>query len=515
MKCCAFLLYAVAFISGANCSRILMVHPFPAPSHHILGAALARGLVQAGHDVTMVSPYEDKNPSKNGTYRNVVLTGVVEAQQRMPLVDLFSLGNANPFISLIFLFYMCTEATRKTYEHPNVQKLINSNEKFDAVVIENFNVDALAGLAYRFNAPLVLLTTVGPSAMINGLVGNPSPPSYIPELPLKFSHDMTFYERVINWVFQLASTVVRSVYLYPKQNNLMKKYIPGAPELSSVIHNVSVVLLNAHESVNQAVPHVPNMINIGGFHINPPKELPEDLKDFMDNAKEGVVYFSMGSNIKPSNMSEENRKAILSALGRIKQKVLWKWDEDVLPGKPDNVMLSKWFPQQDILAHPNTKLFITHGGLLSTTETVYHGVPILVLPVFGDQKMNGVRVEMNGFGLTLPFSEITEEKLNDALGKLLNDPKYRNNAKWRSQLMHDRPVKPLDLAIYWIEFVIRHKGAPHLKVAGVDLPWYKYLLLDVITFVVLIVVSSLAILCVICKRVCCRTRSDKVKVKIN
>lgn len=47
------------------------------------------------------------------------------------------------------------------------------------------------------------------------------------------------------------------------------------------------------------------------------------------------------------------------------------------------------------LAHPNTKLFITHGGLLSTTETTYHGVLILAVPVFADQEMNAARATMD------------------------------------------------------------------------------------------------------------------------
>lgn len=75
-----------------------------------------------------------------------------------------------------------------------------------------------------------------------------------------------------------------------------------------------------------------------------------------------------------------------------------------------------------ISAHPNTKLFITHGGLLSTIETIYHGVPVLAFPIFGDQKMNAARAQTDGYGLSLSFSEITEEGISDALNKLLNYP---------------------------------------------------------------------------------------------
>lgn len=79
--------------------------------------------------------------------------------------------------------------------------------------------------------------------------------------------------------------------------------------------------------------------------------------------------------------------------------------------------------------------------------------------------------------------------------------------------MRDRPVKPMDLAVYWTEFVIKNKGAPHLRVAGVDLPWYKYLLLDVIFFVILTTVGALALTYVIIRWMRGKFLGTKKKVK--
>ena len=51
----------------------------------------------------------------------------------------------------------------------------------------------------------------------------------------------------------------------------------------------------------------------------------------------------------------------------------------------DNVKVSSWLPQNDILGHPKTRLFIGHAGMNGMLEAAYHGVPMICVPFFGDQ----------------------------------------------------------------------------------------------------------------------------------
>jgi hypothetical protein len=75
----------------------------------------------------------------------------------------------------------------------------------------------------------------------------------------------------------------------------------------------------------------------------------QDIKKFIDDAPDGVIFFSMGSNLQSSDMPEAKRQAFLEAFSKLKQRVLWKWETDSLPGQPKNVMLGKWLKQSDIL----------------------------------------------------------------------------------------------------------------------------------------------------------------------
>ena len=72
----------------------------------------------------------------------------------------------------------------------------------------------------------------------------------------------------------------------------------------------------------------------------------------------------------------------------------------------------------------------------------------------------------------------------------------------------------METAVYWVEYVIRHKGAPHLKVAGVDLPWYKYMLLDVGVFILTTLIFSLYVFYKITKTIfslCSKSKVQKMK----
>jgi glucuronosyltransferase len=77
--------------------------------------------------------------------------------------------------------------------------------------------------------------------------------------------------------------------------------------------------------------------------------LQQEFQKYLDEAADGVIYFSMGSNLQSHLMPESKRNAFLGAFSKLKQHVLWKWESDTLPGQASNVKFGKWLPQTDIL----------------------------------------------------------------------------------------------------------------------------------------------------------------------
>lgn len=135
-----------------------------------------------------------------------------------------------------------------------------------------------------------------------------------------------------------------------------------------------------------------------------------------------MVYFSLGSNVKSAHLNKNKIQTVLKALSELPYKFLWKYEKDDLENVPPNVIISKWFLQQDILHHPNIKLFITQGGLQSTEEGIINRVPMLAIPFIFDQYFNARRIAKLGIGEFLEFDDLTEETLKNSITKIIENP---------------------------------------------------------------------------------------------
>lgn len=342
-------------------------------------------------------------------------------------------------------------------------------------------------------------------------VGLLDTPSHIPSEFVGFSEKMNFYERSFNWATTRIIKILSKLMVLSDNELIRKKFGDNIPSVSEIAKNTSLILVNQHYSFSLPKQLPPSVIEIGGVHIKDEKPLPQDLKEFLDSSTEGVIYISWGSVVQTSSLHEEKRIAILKALSKFTQRVLWKWENELMPDKPDNVFIRKWFPQRDVLCHPNVKVFMTHGGMLGTSEGVHCGVSMIVTPFYGDQYLNSRALEYREVAVIMNYNEISEEKVYDSIEKALGS-KLQDNAKKVSFAFKNRADTPLGTSLWWIEHVISTKGARLAQSYSVHMSWFTYYSLDVI-FTILAVITIISIIFIKLFKFCL-CNSDKGKLKI-
>ncbi|XP_047423232.1 UDP-glucuronosyltransferase 2B15-like [Sciurus carolinensis] len=337
------------------------------------------------------------------------------------------------------------------------------------------------------------------------------PPSYVPIVMSEHTDQMTFMERVKNIMYMLYFDFWFETFNVKKWNQFYSEVLGRPTTIYETMGKADFWLIRTYWDVEFPRPFLPNFDFVGGLHCTPAKPLPKEMEDFVQSSGEnGIVVFSLGSMV--SNIPEEKANEIAFALAQIPQKVIWRFQGK----KPDklgpNTRLYEWIPQNDLLGHPKTKVFITHGGTNGIYEAIYHGIPMVGIPLFADQPDNIAHMEAKGAAIRLDLSTLSSEDLLKALRMVFNDPSYKENAMRLSRIHHDRPVKPLDRAVFWIEFVMRHKGAKHLRVAAHDLSWFQYYSLDVIGFLLACVATVIFIITKCCL-LCCQKFAKTGKKK--
>ena len=398
------------------------------------------------------------------------------------------------------------------------QQTRETNAVIDIIESRNETVDAVfftisfgylgIDIFKKFRVPHIGISHPGWALHVSKFLGNPENPSYQPELQSPYVEPMSFWQRLSNTLmYSIQDYDILGWLWYPLFMDIIADY----GSYIEFLNNVSLLFLCSHFVTHSPQAWAPNTIEVGGLHCREGEKLPEDLQLFLDNHPEGVVYVSFGSTVKPSEMPAERKQIFLDTFRQLKHPVIWKWDEDDIPNLSSNVKLSKWLPQQDLLAHPNLRVFVTHGGLLSLQEALYHQTPLVGIPLGNDQKPNLLRADKKGYAIMLDWVSISSDQFLAAINKAMYDEEIKLNMKKMHDLFVDARDPPLERAMWWVEYAIRHKGTQFLKPHSVDLAWYQYHLIDVIAFIfiVLFILLFITIKCFICFCRCCCSRKIK------
>ncbi|XP_028719920.1 UDP-glucuronosyltransferase 2B17-like [Peromyscus leucopus] len=500
------LLQMSSYFRSGNCGKVL-VWPMEF-SHWMNLKTILDELVQRGHEVTVLRPASSitVDPQKSPSLK---FETVPTSLSKDDLEKYF-----NKFVDV--WTYEVPRDTCLSYS-PLLQNLIDEysdsflslckdtvtnkqlmtklqNSKFD-VLFSDAVAPCVELIAELLQIPFLYSLRFTPGYTMEKYSGGLTlPPSYVPMILSGLGGQMTFMERVRNMICMLYFDFWFQTFNEKKWSQFYSETLGRPTTFTETVGKAQMWLIRSYWDMAFPHPTLPNVDYVGGLHCKPAKPLPKEMEDFVQSSGEhGVVVFSLGSMVR--NMSEEKANEIAWALAQIPQKVLWRFDGKTPDTLGPNTRVYKWLPQNDLLGHPKTKAFVTHGGANGVYEAIHFGIPMIGIPLFGEQHDNIANMVAKGAAVVLNIRTMSGSDLLNALKAVIDNPSYKENAMWLSTIHHDQPVKPLDRAVFWIEFVMRHKGAKHLRPLGYNLSWYQYHSLDVIGFL-LACVAAIAFLAI-------------------
>ncbi|XKL67571.1 hypothetical protein PGB90_003062 [Kerria lacca] len=463
--------------------KILGIFPTYSKSHYLMNQPITKGLAARGHNVTIISHF--KSESNLNNYEEIIFGDNLRS-----FVDTVTINEAREMNRLLNhlsqALTMEYESCLNILKSHFLQKIIKSKEKsFDLIIAELYYSTCYNLLAYYLNIPLIVI--LPPTLFIGTdiIVGNPNNPSFVPLINTPYTTKMNFWQRFTNTVQYVIENIAYYYYFNHYMEEISKNYFNiELPTYDTLHKQVALAFYNNHFSFVSR-PLVPNAINIAGIHIKESKSLPTEIQTFIDSAKNGVIFFSFGTTVKASSMNPEKLEIIKEVFSSIPQKIIWRTNELNLTDLPSNVMTGQWFPQRDILENKNVKAFISHSGVFGIFEAIHTETPVIGIPFLFDQFQNIQILVDHEAGLYIDYEEMDKNILLESINQIINNTKYANNMKKFSKIFKDRPMSPLDTALYWTEYVLRHDGAPHMRSEIANIPLHQYLLLDVIATVVL------------------------------
>jgi UDP:flavonoid glycosyltransferase YjiC (YdhE family) len=237
--------------------------------------------------------------------------------------------------------------------------------------------------------------------------------------------------------------------------------------------NSSAIIFNTfdefeYEVLEEISAMFPRIYNIGplpllGRHV-PDSQLKslssslwkEDLKclQWLDKQEpRSVVYVNYGSI---TVMTEQHLKEFAWGLANSKHPFLWIVRPDVVMGDSailseefyeetkERGLLANWCPQDQVLAHPSTGVFLTHCGWNSTVESICGGVPVICWPFFAEQQTN-CRYACTTWEIGMEVNEDVKRDEIEALVKEMMEGDKGKAMRQKAEEWKKKAVKATDI----------------------------------------------------------------------
>ncbi len=496
--------YAVTLVlfmlSGSHGARILMI-PVDHHSHVNLFANTGRALQSSGHDVYVLANIRHKAAVERSGLTAILIDAPSAPFLQGEKYDKFEDALIkNDALQQFSAARSIVGTVEDQVDIVLTSDLINTLRELQldlAFVDGSGFAQSLYVIPYKLGIRYITLT----ATHLPWLAGIPSLPSVEPVQIKYIPEESSFLERLEQLILSIMIHAMPHFLFY--KSGLLAKHIPSS-EIATVreLHDRSELWFVNLENICLDSPRIsaPHYHFIGGVGVEPAKALPADIAEFIStsNAPQGVIVVTFGSLVKRVPRSILHK--MLNALGRQHQRVIMRNDDDVPDNVPSNILIKRWLPQNDLLGHPNVKLFVTHGGQNGQLEALYHGVPMVVMPFAADQWNNGQRVMHKGYGEMVDPRDFTEDELYETVKNVANNPWYRENIQRCSKIFKALP-DPKETIIRWTNHILEH-GGDHLKPRSMKVPMWQFFMWD-IWATVLIGVHLLIYVSVVCFR-CCR-----------
>ncbi|CAJ0603735.1 unnamed protein product [Cylicocyclus nassatus] len=505
--------------------KILVVNPKMAYSHMNFMGKIADVLVDAGHDVVTLQPVLAPHPN-NGTKRSRLIQ--VQPQQDLaPLVAKMLKDHESKWTDSVSnpILFLKGIPMIKEFFKAMARTLLNDDQLLQQLKSENFDVGITELFEFSgfpvFEA-IGLKNIIGAHSM--GLfegsayaIGVPVIPSYVPASLGITDDSSSFLTRVKSIVYTYLSYHFQNSAASGVDEVMFEKLGKSATPIWDSVSNMTWLLTNVDPLFDFAKPTLNKVVDIGGIGVHEAKPLEKNWNDVM-NLRSRTILISFGSVLRSASMPEAYKQSVINLI-KLNPDItfIWKYEEPesaVFADGLENLVMSKWTPQTDLLADDRLTLFVTHGGAGSLFESATYGKPLVVVPLFGDQVRNALLVEKFGFGMMLDKSNLKYvDALRNAVKTILEDNKYTVAARRIQNLLAKRPFSPEQKLVKTVELAAEFGHMPESLVAGRKLSFVAYHNLDIFLLFAGICLFTVFFLLYVAKRLLGIVNVKKIKAQ--